>query len=808
MKPVLKLDRARWQLWVTVVVLVAAVGFTFMQLHPGLLFANTTPAGGDMGAHVWTPAYLRDHLLPHGRLTGWAPDWYGGFPALTFYFPLPSLMIVLADLVMPYNVAFKLISVSGLLTLPIATWFFARCLKLKFPGPLLVALATVPFMFDRSFTIYGGNIASTLAGEFAMSISLTFCLVYLGLFAKVLETGKYKALTAATLACVGISHIVPSIIAIAGSLVLLAMVPRKESLKRAFPVFVVAGLIAAFWVLPFVARLAYTNDMGWEKLTHYREELGFKTKLNEAHSWIKPSGQETLLFAMAFLGLVLAFGRRSKAGLFAAAMAFVSLLGFIYAPQSRLWNARLLPSWFFFLYVLAGVGIGELALGASWLLNSLKRAILGDGREDESFAALEFLPRLLAPLFGLAFTLVVVGMPLGQLPTWWPQKTTDHSFIIDWGAWNYSGYERKAAYPEYRDVITTMESVGKDHGCGRAMWEYEPELDRMGTPMALMLLPYWTDGCIDSMEGLFFESAASTPYHFLNQSELSAVPSRPQRDLPYGELNVADGVRHLQQLGVKYYMAISTTAIAQADLVPDLKLVGETKPWSATVNANGTSSVENRSWKIYMVKDSALVAPLDYLPAVMTNVPKGGREWLDAAVDSYTAEGDRDVLFAASGPSAWPRVSRPSDTPPKKSIARPARVSRITSSDDRISFDVDRVGVPVVVKSSYFPNWQAKGAEGPYRVTPNLMVVVPTSKHVSLHYGVTPVDLFANALSLLGLLGLGGLWWWGRRPQPPTTEPAEPESSTKDEKPVEEASSNDDENDWLRELAGVGGLGT
>ncbi len=34
-----------------------------------------------MGAHVWGPAFLRDHLLPQGRLTGWTPDWYDGFPA-------------------------------------------------------------------------------------------------------------------------------------------------------------------------------------------------------------------------------------------------------------------------------------------------------------------------------------------------------------------------------------------------------------------------------------------------------------------------------------------------------------------------------------------------------------------------------------------------------------------------------------------------------------------------------------------------------------------------------------------------------
>ena len=67
--------------------------------------------------------------------------------------------------------------------------------------------------------------------------------------------------------------------------------------------------------------------------------------------------------------------------------------------------------------------------------------------------------------------------------------------------------------------------------------------------MALMLLPYWTDGCIGSMEGLYFESSATTPYHFLNQSELSAVPSRAQRDLPYGALDVARGVEHLQLHG-------------------------------------------------------------------------------------------------------------------------------------------------------------------------------------------------------------------------------------------------------------------
>src|SRR5207249_5071743 len=110
--------------------------------------------------------------------------------------------------------------------------------------------------------------------------------------------------------------------------------------------------------------------------------------------------------------------------------------------------------------------------------------------------------------------------------------------------------------------------------------------------------------------------------------------------------------------------------------------------------------------------------------------------------------------LAADGPSNWPRVrlgQQPDHTP-----VDPATVNDIRMSDDRISFDVDRVGSPVLVKASYFPNWHASGARGPWRVTPQLMVVVPTAQHVSLHYGYTTVDRLGWGLTALGLLAL--LW--------------------------------------------------
>ena len=113
-------------------------------------------------------AYLRDVLIPSGRLSGWSPDWYAGFPAYQFYMVVPSLLIVLLDVVLPYGIAFKVVTISGVIALPVAAWAFGKLARLPFPTPPLLAAGATAFLFDRSFSIYGGNIASTLAGEFAV----------------------------------------------------------------------------------------------------------------------------------------------------------------------------------------------------------------------------------------------------------------------------------------------------------------------------------------------------------------------------------------------------------------------------------------------------------------------------------------------------------------------------------------------------------------------------------------------------------------------------------------------------------------
>jgi hypothetical protein len=285
-----------------------------------------------------------------------------------------------------------------------------------------------------------------------------------------------------------------------------------------------------------------------------------------------------------------------------------------------------------------------------------------------------------------------------------------------------------------------------DHGCGRAMWEYEKELDRFGTPMALMLLPYYTDSCIGSMEGLYFEASTTTPYHFLNQSELSAAPSNAQRDLRYQGLNVDLGVQHLQLMGVKYYMAFSESAVAQAEGNEHLTEV-------ATVpGARG-------DWHVYQVEDAPLVESVTSLPAVVTDVPKGGRGWQDMAESWYLDPSQWDTLLASGGPDEWQRIT--SGDEPRLNDVEPVEVTNIDEGRSSISFDVSDVGTPVLVKSSYFPNWEVDGADGPYRVAPNFMVVVPTSEHVELSYGRAPIEWFSWLLTFIGIALAIVLW---RRP--------------------------------------------
>ena len=147
-----------------------------------------------------------------------------------------------------------------------------------------------------------------------------------------------------------------------------------------------------------------------------------------------------------------------------------------------------------------------------------------------------------------------------------------------WSRYNFTGYEGRPPYPEYYDVVQTMADIGATNGCGRVTWENNEDNGQYGTTMALMLLPHWTDGCMASMEGLFFEASGTTPYHFLTTAAMSKQSSNPVRELRYDNNDAAIGVPYLQALGVRYVMVRTPEAKAEAAAQPELELLADERP--------------------------------------------------------------------------------------------------------------------------------------------------------------------------------------------------------------------------------------
>ncbi|MEP6658984.1 MAG: hypothetical protein ABJD24_03610 [Acidimicrobiales bacterium] len=732
--------RAHPETAITFLVVSACCLLVLRVLHPTLLLKDTTPSGGDMGAHVWGPAFLRDHLLPKWRLFGWTPDWYAGFPAFQFYMVIPALMIVALDVVLPYSVAFKLVSVLGLLTLPIAAWALGRLVRAPFPVPALLAVGTLPFMFDATWNIYGGNIASTLAGEYSFSIALSVCLVYFGMLIRALRDGKGHATTAALLALVMLCHLIVFFLALFGTAAIAAVWFRRSArgwlLPRRAAMFATAAALTAFWALPCFVMRGYTFDMGWVKLTSYLDQLF------PAHfGWV---------IGLAAIAIVGGARRHDRLVATIGLMAAIDAFAFRYV-NGRLWNARLLPLFYLCLHLLAAIGFWYACTTVVGLVRR-SRASMSRG--------------LVVPVAGFAVAAVFVGLPMNTLwftghnkaghPTWFGLSAHLSGLASanwagkGWVEWNYSGYEEKAAWPEYADTMDTMGQIGKEHGCGRALWEYDEKINDYGTTLAMMLLPYWTKGCIASMEGLYFESSATTPFHFLTASETTLKPSRPILGFQdqWRDLDLNLGIEHMQTLGVRYYMARSAEAITQAQARSELTEVGRAGPWV-----------------MFQLSGSDLVVGLDHTPYIEPGIANDGKTWTNAGLATWQLNGGARLFAAPSGPKTWPHIKTGDNVPFNKTPT--AVVSNIKMDDtDKLSFDVDRVGSPVLVKISYFPNWTAHGADGPYRVTPNLMVVIPRSKHVTLTYDRTSPEWVGMVLTGLGVVGLVLLARRDRRREP------------------------------------------
>lgn len=870
------------------------VSLKVMHAVPGLddtLFWDRTPAGGDLGAHVWAPAYLRDNLLPHLRIQGWSMDWYAGLPVYRFYMVTPALATTLLDAWpgIPYGVAMKIVAASGVVSLPACCWGFGRLARFRYPMPELFAFAGLCFLLNESYTILGGNVLSTMAGEFSFSIAMSLMMLGLGLLCRALDDGRLPALAAVFLALAGITHgivlIYTTIAAIvivlckcgrdlwrvfvevvndrrssptARSLVyglLLApaatavgvLISEWAGISRALPVGIVLAAVvvvgalsvmlgsrspanrvfyrrlgfaatigalmvalSAFWVGPFLFNHEFMTDM----------KYGFEPGGGSYHSWremffdLHPHFNR-LVYGLAILGLLMSILRRHVYGIAIGVTGLLAIGLTFWAQQSLpiiglLWNPRVLPLVYMMRYLMMMVGVVELG---GLIVNVVRDH---RSRRELSLGAASGLTVLTGVGVLSVFLFTFQVFPIwGRTEIVTVSEATEdkaaetrRDYVVgpirnegaarskadSWANYNFKGYENLNAWPEYRQLMQDMLAVADDHGCGRALWEIDNRESgrdgyygngRYGTTMALMLLPFWTDGCIASSEGLYFEASGTTPYHFLTAAAASNRASNPVRQLRYTNNDGELAVDLLRELGVNYYLATTEEAIAAAEAQPELQLIAR----SGVRDDDPAESAFTAKWYIYQVADSDLVVPLRTQPVVVNSRPGDTREcWLEVGTSWFLNQDEWAAVPAADGPDEWQRIDVAIDadrldplTQPagpdcgdpyfgnngrqrKVNVVQPAsefepvalpevEVSNVVKGQESVAFDVSRPGVPVLVRVSYFPNWEVSGADGPYRIAPNFMVVIPTDTHVELRYNAySTKDKAFYGLTLVGLI--------------------------------------------------------
>jgi hypothetical protein len=580
-----------------------------------VMFADTVTNGGDMGTHYYAAAYMRDVLLPKGAVTGWCPGNYCGFPLFQFYFWFPFLLIALLSHLIPLTVAFKVGTVAGTFLLPVCAYFGMRIGGAPFPAPALAALATLPFLFMEANSMWGGNIPSTLAGEFAFSLGFAFTVLFMGICHRVVERRRGYVWAGLWVAIIGVTH--GYTLLWAGLFSTWELVTTRDWWRRVGALTAMHGLailLMAFWLFPLLAYAPYTTSYSHVWIIKNWQEI------LPPILWI-PTGI-ALATLLIHLGLAV-FGVRpfpTFLGLIWWATG-IGILFYFTAKAFHVVDIRFFPFMQLGFCLCAAVGLGTL---------------------------LAMLPAPeIWPLVGALAIPFYVGKQV--------------TFIPSWVKWNYSGFERKGTYGTLKGINDKLRGTVADP---RVVYEHSPDHEALGTIRVFENLPFFTGR--STLEGLYMQGSPSAPFVFYIQSEVSNVMSCPFPDWGCSRPSLERGVPHLEMMNVSQYIVKSKPIKDAAAKHPGLELqstIGEYLIYRVKNNANRYAIpltakpvlVRSDTWKETSYMWFKTATPESVLPVFTAKVEPGDEQLFAAVSEGMPKEmprvplGDPPVLEEVMG---------------------------------------------------------------------------------------------------------------------------------------------------------------
>ena len=386
--------------------------FLLSCFKPEYLLMKTIIAGGDTASHYYPAYFLKEYILPKLKIVGWCPGWFAGFPLFQFYFPLLFVLSVLISYIIPLQISFKIVTVLGTFLLPITAFLCMKIMKFKFPIPALAAIFTLAFLFNEGNSMWGGNIPSTLAGEFSYSFSLSLSILLLGLLYSSIQEKKNLIKNSLVLATITMTHIYTTLFLLASSLFFLVKKNVKKIFENGFYIFkicFIAFSLIGFWFVPFVLKLEYTTP------------YNFQWIYSDARKEILPDIILPFTF-LAFLGILKAIKKRDKRILLFLFSIFVSCILYILSPILGVVDIRFLPFIQVLITMIAAYAVGEFT---------------------KKFKYIYILPIVI--LIAIIF---------------WVNKNV--TYIPYWIKWNYEGFENKPLWNTFHQINEFLKGSYKD----------------------------------------------------------------------------------------------------------------------------------------------------------------------------------------------------------------------------------------------------------------------------------------------------------------------------------------------------------
>ena len=437
----------------------------------------------------------------------------------------------------PIGMAFNLGTMLWAVFFPISMYACLRGMGNRFPIPILGAAAGMLVLFNESYSMWGGNLLSTLAGQFTHGYAIDFFLLGAGALGWELRRGRVPLLSPFLFSAVFLSHAYVFLalpVLVLASALFLRGASLTQRLKRS-AVALTVGILLAFWFLvPLLANSEWT--------TAFAAQWSFADTLKETFGRILiplPILIAASLGCLAFLcGLALRSGmlKRQFVLWLVVLLFFVAL--YLASKPLGIINARSVPQ----MLVIA-------AIVTAMLMGHVVRHLGG---------------RLVA-LCHVA--------PLILITLYWVSVNTKN--FPHWVKWNYSGWTVKAPYP---DLSALYGKLWGDFSMPRVMYEHSPKHGSSGTPRVFEMLPYFANRA--TLEGVYMQLTVLAPMIFLLQAEISKEPS-----CPYGEMTGCPGfaldaaIPRLRLLGVQQLILISPEMLSEANLSSDVAWEGRFGDW-------------------------------------------------------------------------------------------------------------------------------------------------------------------------------------------------------------------------------------